>query len=189
VVIGVFRVEPVELRGEQARLVAACAGTDFHHGVARVTRVRRDHRRQDRLVHLLHLALQVRQFRASQFLQIGVASRVFEQCLRLGDLAFRFFVSAVIVHELQDFLLLAADVGGFARVGIKRRVCHLRIEFIEAALKRSDVGQLIHGKIEIGGLADGGVGTGAAVGRREGDLRIAPAAQYGLLGRNDRRFP
>jgi hypothetical protein len=43
-------------------------------------------------------------------------------------------------------LLLAADFGGLAGVGIKRWIGHLRIELVEAALKGGDVWQLIHGK-------------------------------------------
>ena len=59
-------------------------------------------------------------------------------------------VDPELVDELTQPLLLAADIGGLARVGVERRVSHLRIEFIEPTLKRSDTGNLIHAELPTG---------------------------------------
>src|SRR5258708_6666714 len=59
---GVAGVEAVEFRGEQAGLVATGAGADLEHRVARVSRLGRDHREQDRLPQGFAPGLQFRQF-------------------------------------------------------------------------------------------------------------------------------
>jgi hypothetical protein len=55
-------------------------------------------------------------------------------------------VGAVIVDHLPQGLLLAADLSGLARLGVEGRLRHLRIEFIEPALKKGNIGKLIHAK-------------------------------------------
>ena len=64
-----------------------------------------------------------------------------------GQLAVQLLHGPVVLHQLGELLLLARHLGGAARVGVKGRLRHLRIAFVEAPLERGDVRQRSMGKV------------------------------------------
>jgi hypothetical protein len=102
-------------------------------------------------VELFAAAFEVGEFGGGEFGEVGVGGGgvggvVFDEVAGLGDFAFGFLKCGVVVDEGFEFLLLAGDFGGFARVLLEGRVGDLRIEFVEAVFEWRDVGKFRHGK-------------------------------------------
>ena len=142
--VGIFLIKAGQLGGKERSLLAARARADFHNGVARVGRVGREHGEQHRLPEDGAPALQAGQFLRGEFLEGRIAIRVPGQCLGFGDFASQFLKGVVIGDQQGEFLLLARHVGGASRIGIERRLRHLRIELVKAPLERGDVRQSVH---------------------------------------------
>jgi hypothetical protein len=62
----------------------------------------------------------------------------------LGEFPSGPLILGVRLHQPAQRLLFAGHLGRLARIGIEGRRRHLRIEFVEAALKEGDVGQKVH---------------------------------------------
>jgi hypothetical protein len=71
---------------------------------------------------------------------------------------------------LGELLVLTRHIRRAAGIGVKRRLRHLRPEFIKAALKRSEIGKVFHEMREA-----------------RGDLRIARAAGCDWMAAIDSR--
>jgi hypothetical protein len=142
--VGIFLIKAGQLGGEQRRLLAARAGADFHDGVARVGRVGRDHGEQHRLLEDVAPARQPGQFLRGELLEGGIAGGIPGQCLGLGNFASKFLKGLMVGDQLGEFLLLARHFRGPPRIGIERRLRHLRVELVKAPLEGSDVRQSVH---------------------------------------------
>ena len=73
--------------------------------------------------------------------------------------------------QLLDLLLFAGNIGRFAGVIVEGRLRHLRIEFVEAALKRSNVRKCVHGTSGLDDLRiarPAACGLAAAIGSQGG---------------------
>ena len=142
--IRILRIGAKQLRGEKTRLVSTRPSSDFHHGVSRIRRVRRDHREQHGLAQPVPPALELGQFGRREFPHIGVARRVAAYRGRIGDLPPDPRMRLVVGDELGDLLVLAGDLGGAPGIRVEGGRGHLRREFVEAAAERCKVGKFVH---------------------------------------------
>ena len=134
----------MQVGGEQAGFVPAGPGADFHHGIAGVGGLGRNHRLQHGLVQAGLAGAQLGQFQLRQLAQARVGLRVAQEGGVFRHLAGDELVGAVVFHQLPQLLLLTGDLRHPAGIGVERRLRHLRLEFVEAELKRGDVWQWLH---------------------------------------------
>src|SRR5581483_11143511 len=128
--LGVARIHPEQLAGEERGLLAACAGTDLQQHVALVVGIARSDRSADALFELGLAALERRQLGLGQLAQLGVIA--FEHRAMLGDVVER---SAILANRADHFLergALARDLCVLAVVVNDRRIAQSLLELSEA---------------------------------------------------------
>jgi len=143
--VGIPVVAAGEFAREQRGLVAAGAGADLHHGVARVRRLRRDHRQEDGGPEHRGALLQRGDLRGRQLAQLRRTRGLAGQVGRLQQLPLHLQEGGVVVDQPPQLLLLARHLGRPPRVRIEGRLGHLGVELLQPTLERGNVGKGGHG--------------------------------------------
>ena len=135
-------IHPVEVAGEQRRLVAAGAGADFEDHVAIVHRVLGDQREPDVLLQGVALLLQQRALLAGDGAHLRIGRGIGDDVVEVGDLGDGVAIRLHLFHHRRDLGELAGELHiGFGRqlageFGRERRVT--RQHDVELGLGKHD---------------------------------------------------
>ena len=140
--LGVARVHAKELGGEEARLVAAGAGTDLEHRVALVVGVLREEELLEHRVERDQARLERGQLAARQLAQLGVL--LARELAVLLDLARHALALAPAGDRLLELRPFPGELGELAPVGDDGRVRDQALQLLVASL---DLGEAVEHRL------------------------------------------